>query len=169
MSTDISISRVLIIMRGRRVMRSKYVRSPPAMGAYALAASVREATSSNSRTFAISSRGAMRPGASPINFGPGFCFEMFCCASTETAANEPKPASALRRLITVFFIRLQFSSAEVCSNQRAINGSQSRPAGLRHRHDELALQDFVNPLYAGGTVGGESPTSPAADTHRICP
>src|ERR1700692_1313634 len=104
------------------------------MGAYAVEASVRAATSSNSRTFAMSSRGAMRPGASPTSLGPGFCFEIFW-ASAETAANEPNPASALRRLITVFFIGLP----KVCLYQGSIDGSQSRPAGLRHRHDELTL------------------------------
>jgi hypothetical protein len=38
---------------------------------------------------------------------------------------------------------------------------------LRHRHDELTLQDFVNPLHAGGTVRCESPTVAAADACRV--
>jgi len=106
---------VLIIMRGGSVIRSKKERSPPEMGAYAAEASTREATSSNSKTFAMSNRGAIRPGASPTNLGPVFCSETFCCpaercsSSVETAANEPKPASALRRSITVFFIGSLFS------------------------------------------------------------
>jgi hypothetical protein len=58
---------VLTIMRGRNVMRSKALRSLPAISAKAAALRLRCAMASNSNVLTSSRAGAMRPGGSPIN------------------------------------------------------------------------------------------------------